>query len=220
MRISSIVLTLNLSLGALAGADVPFAERDSRYELQPTDVVEVRFALTPQFNQTVEIQPDGYVSLDFGEVEIGGLTLPEAREAIVTLSSTRLRDPIVQVSLKDYERPHYIVGGEVAAPGRYPLRGDISAYAAISMAGGFKPSAKHSQVLLVRRLDDEVGRVMKLDLKRMRKHPEKAEDPLIERGDLLIVPQSPFSKIARIVQLANFGVFWSLNVRDAPTPDY
>src|SRR5579864_1347600 len=48
------------------------------YRLHPSDVVEVTFTVAPEFNQTLTVQPDGYVMLkDAGPVEAQGLTVPE-----------------------------------------------------------------------------------------------------------------------------------------------
>ena len=38
-------------------------ERFPRYRLRSGDVLELNFTFTPEFNQSVTIQPDGYVNL-------------------------------------------------------------------------------------------------------------------------------------------------------------
>lgn len=57
------------------------------YRLQPSDVVEISFTLAPEFNQTLTVQPDGYVTLkDAGMVAAQGLSLAEFSEAVKTAS--------------------------------------------------------------------------------------------------------------------------------------
>ena len=52
---------------------------EERYRLVPGDVVEVIYRYTPEFNQTVTIQPDGYVGLQIvGDLKLGGQPLQEA----------------------------------------------------------------------------------------------------------------------------------------------
>ena len=34
---------------------------EDRYRLQPGDVLDVQFRYSPEFNQTVSVQPDGYI---------------------------------------------------------------------------------------------------------------------------------------------------------------
>ena len=58
-----------LLLAAVFGA----APQQTRYQLKNGDTLDLTFVYVPEFNQTVTIQPDGYVSLrGVGEVrEIG-----------------------------------------------------------------------------------------------------------------------------------------------------
>src|SRR5262249_36765165 len=51
-------------------------ERHPLYRLRPSDVVNISFTVAPEFNQTLTIQPDGYVTLkDAGFVYAQGLDL-------------------------------------------------------------------------------------------------------------------------------------------------
>src|SRR4029077_21220714 len=38
-------------------------KRNWRYRINPSDTLELTFALTPEFNQKVTVQPDGYITL-------------------------------------------------------------------------------------------------------------------------------------------------------------
>ena len=54
--------------------DSPSAMRVT--SLQPNDVIELQYRYTPEYNQTVSIQPDGFVTLQLlGDLKISGLTL-------------------------------------------------------------------------------------------------------------------------------------------------
>ena len=58
-------------------------ERHPLYRLRPSDVVEISFTVAPEFNQTLTVQPDGYVMLkDAGMVEVQGLNLQEFSDAV------------------------------------------------------------------------------------------------------------------------------------------
>src|SRR5215510_11442912 len=73
---------------------------ENRYRLQPGDVIEVQFRYTPEFNQTVTVQPDGYVSLEIGgDLKVAGLTVEETRQAILAQAATRLQDPVASIVL-------------------------------------------------------------------------------------------------------------------------
>ena len=58
-----------------------FTPRNQRYRIQPNDVIEMSFRFTPEFNQVVTVQPDGFTPLqDAGEVKMAGLTVNEATD--------------------------------------------------------------------------------------------------------------------------------------------
>lgn len=145
-------------------------ERRPLYRLRPSDVVEVTFTVAPEFNQTLTIQPDGYVTLkDAGLVLAQGLTVPEFSEQIQKAYAGYLHDPQASVTLKDFERPFFVVGGEVGKPGKYELRSDTTVAEAVQIAGGFRQQSKHSQVVLFRRVNDDLVETRLLNLKKMLK---------------------------------------------------
>src|SRR5215469_9750923 len=199
MRIVSITLPLLLAASALCQT-AGFADRDPRYRLQPSDVIEVHYRYTPEFDQTVTIQPDGFAVLQVvGDVKLQELTLDQAKTAILAKASDRLKDPEITLALKDFEKPYFMVGGEVTNPGKFEMRGQVTAIQAIAMAGGFKSaSAKHSEVILYRRVNGDLARAEILDLKILM-NPKSAPEPLadLRPGDLLVVPQNRISKIER-----------------------
>lgn len=186
-----------------------FSEHDPRYRLQPTDILEIHYRYTPEFDQTVTVQPDGFVTLQIvGDLKLQALTLEQAKAAILEKASLRLREPEVTLLLKDFEKPYFVVGGEVANPGRFEMRGTITAVEAIAMAGGFKTaSAKHSQVILFRRFGDDLAKTQILNLKAAMS--ASAKEPLsdLQSGDLLIVPQNRVSKVERVIKWVAVGAF-------------
>src|SRR5580704_14119050 len=59
-----------------------------RYRVQRTDVFTLAFPLVPEFNQTVTVEPDGYIALQgIGEIYVIGDTLTELTDAIRTAYS-------------------------------------------------------------------------------------------------------------------------------------
>lgn len=180
------------------------------YRLRPSDVVEVTFTVAPEFNQTLTIQPDGYVSLkDAGLVNAQGLDLQEFREAVEKAYRGYLHDPEAAVMLKDFEHPYFIVGGEVGKPGKYELRSDTTVVEAVQIAGGFTPQSKHSQVVLFRRVNDDLVEARLLDVKRMLGARGLKEDAHLRPGDMVFVPQNTISKIARYLSRPSLSMYVS-----------
>ena len=178
------------------------------YRLRSSDVVEVSFTVSPDFNQTLTIQPDGYVALrDAGMVTAEGLTLPEFSDAVRQAYRGYLHDPEVAVALKDFERPYFTVGGEVGRPGKYELRSDTTVAEAVQIAGGLTSQSKHSQVILFRRVNDDLVETRLLNLKKMMKQNGLREDAHLRPGDLIFVPQNTISKIARYLTRPSLSMY-------------
>jgi len=183
-------------------------ERRPLYRLRPSDVVEVTFTVAPEFNQLLTVQPDGYVALkDAGMLTAQGLTVPEFREQVEKAYAGYLHDPEAAVTLKDFERPFFVVGGEVGKPGKYELRSDTTVAEAVQIAGGFTQQAKHSQVVLFRRVNDDLVEARLLNLKKMLKRNGLKEDAHLRAGDLVYVPQNAISKMARFLSRPSMSMY-------------
>ena len=182
--------------------------RHPLYRLQPSDVVEVSFTVAPEFNQTLTVQPDGYVMLkDAGLVEAQGMNLEEFSAAVEKAYRGYLHDPQAAVALKEFEHPYFIVGGEVGKPGKYELRSDTTVAEAVQIAGGLTSQSKHSQVVLFRRVNDEMVETRLLNLKKMLKQSSLKEDAHLRPGDMVFVPQNTISKLARFLSRPSVSMY-------------
>jgi polysaccharide export outer membrane protein len=191
--------TGNLALGR---------ERRPLYRLTKSDVLELSFLFTPEFNQTVTIQPDGFITLrDAGHLMAEGQSVPELEQAIIAIYSKTLHDPRVTVAVKDFEHPYFVVSGEVARPGKYELHGSKTMAEGLAIAGGFTQQSRHSQVVLFRRVSAELMEAHVVDVKRMLKRRNLREDPYLQPGDLVYVPHSVISQIMRFMPATNMGMY-------------
>ena len=180
--------------------------RSKRYRLNPGDVLEISYRYTPEFNQTVTIHPDGFIVLPIvGDVELAGLTLSEAKQLILKKASQRLRDPEISIFLKEFQRPYYIVAGEIVSPGRFEMNEEITALQAVMLAGGFKGSAKTSKVFVFRKINKEMAEVKMLDLKKIKTTSDLENDLNLETGDIVFVPRNKFSKFEKYIRLTSIG---------------
>jgi polysaccharide export outer membrane protein len=184
--------------------------RNPRYQLCKDDVLQLNFALTPEFNQTVTVQPDGYITLlGVGDLHVEGQTVPDVTESIRAAYAKTLHDPILTVRLIEFEKPYFIAGGEVGHPGKFELRGDTTLTEAIAIAGGFTESSKHSQVWLFRRVSNDWVETRQFDLKKMLKSGNLREDAHLRPGDMLYVPRNTYSKVKRFIPVATLGTYFN-----------
>jgi len=179
-----------------------------RYQLKPGDVIEVQFRYSPEFNQTVTIQPDGYIALEItGDLKIAGMTVEQARQAILKKASVRLQDPVANVILKEFQRPFFVVAGEVTQPGKIEMRERVTAIQAIMLAGGLKETARSSQVIVFRQINSDMAEVKLLNLKSIRHTSDLENDLTLQPGDMVYVPRDKMSKVERFMRLASVAAF-------------
>lgn len=187
---------------------------EERYVLLPGDVIDIQYRYTPEFNQTIAVQPDGYISLQIGgDVKVSGRTLDQVRELILTKARTRLAAPELTVILKEFQKPYVVVAGEVAQPGKFELREKLTAIQAVLLAGGFKDSAKSSQIVVFRKLNAETAEVRTLNFKTLRHTGDLENDLTLQPGDMILVPRNRISKIERYVRLASMAAFLNPIIR-------
>jgi polysaccharide export outer membrane protein len=190
-----------LSLGMeQADSDHPTLEhRNPRYRVMRDDILVLTFPLSPEFNQTITVEPDGYVTLlGAGSVYIQEMTVPEVIEALKKAYSKILRDPIIDVDLKDFQKPFFIVSGQVGKPGQYDLRYDTTVLQAIAIAGSFTAESK-TQVFLFHRVSSGWVEVKKLSLRNMLHGKNVNEDVHLQPGDMIYVPVNFISNFKKYV---------------------
>jgi polysaccharide biosynthesis/export protein len=191
-----------------SGANTQFQQRYPRYRIEAGDQFDVNFDLSPEFNQTVTVQPDGYVTMrGVGDLHVQGQTVPELMDTLRKAYGKILNSPIISVVLKDFEKPYFIADGQVGKPGKYDMRGDITLTQAIAIAGGFTDAAKHSQVLLYRKVNDQWMEGKLINVKEMENSHSLKEDPLLHPGDMLFVPKNRLSKYKQFIPSANAGAY-------------
>ncbi len=194
-----------------AGGSAPqFATRDPRYKIAASDTFDLTFPLSPEYNQLgVTVEPDGFVTLfAVGDIKVAGLSIPELTASVRSAYGKILHDPIVSIVLKDFNKPYFIADGQVGHPGKYDLRAETTLTQAIAIAGGFTEDAKHSQVVLFRRVSDEWVSTQVIDVKKMEgKDKTLKEDPYLHPGDTVFVPKNRISKIKPFLPAYNTGTY-------------
>jgi polysaccharide biosynthesis/export protein len=194
-----------------AAPDKTFSDRHPRYRIEAADSFDLTFELNPEFNQTVTVQPDGYVTLrGVGDVLVKGQTVPQLTETLKGAYSKILNNPLISVVLKDFDKPYFIADGQIGKPGKYDLRGDVTLTQAIAMAGGFTDASKHSQVVLFRKAENGWYTGETFNVKKMERSKNLHEDPMLQPGDMLFVPKSVYGKGRIFIPGSSMGAFFPL----------
>ena len=109
---------------------------------------------------TREVQVDSGGRITFpliGSFAVAGRTVRDVEAMIVdALKPDYFANPIVSVEVLTY-RDFYIIG-EVAAPGPYPYRGNMTIVTGVAMAGGFTYRAVTDEFMITRDEKSYCGR--------------------------------------------------------------
>ncbi|MCZ8086582.1 MAG: polysaccharide biosynthesis/export family protein [Brevundimonas sp.] len=194
--------------------DIPFAdwtEAEPEYLLYPGDQLDVATPTAPELNRQVTLGPDGRISLPLiGQVMAADRTLVELEASVSQAYASQLRRPEVEVTLRQAGPLKVWVDGEVRTPGVYDMPGDIDAYQAIVLAGGFLPGARAQEVALIRRGPGGRRMMRAIDLR-----PRRGEIVALRRADILFVPRTTLAELATFfTQVRNalpIGFSYSIN---------
>jgi polysaccharide biosynthesis/export protein len=173
-------------LSVLAIALLPMtAMADDDYVIGNGDVVEINVLNLPALHRRLTVGPDGKIAVPpLGMLVAAGLTAEQLRTAMQKQLTERnvARDPDVTVEIAEY-RPVFL-NGDVAKPGEYGYRADLTVRKAVAMAGGYGLLAElrgFTPLMEAAKARGEVGtvaiEVATQRLKVMRLNAELADEP-------------------------------------------
>ena len=148
--------------------EVPAATGEVRaarqFRLGPNDIVRVGVHGHPELSTPASerfdgtrVDPDGHLSLPLiGPIQVDDLTLMEAREEVATAYARYMKEPRIDLSIIEFAARRFYLYGEVEEPGAYPMDRPLNVYQALTFGGGFKPTAKRSQIVVLRETPEEV----------------------------------------------------------------
>jgi polysaccharide export outer membrane protein len=149
---AAILLTASVVAAQIPPSPEPAPSID--YRVGPGDVLEVEVFGNPDLSRNPTVQTNGMVTLTLlGEVPVAGLTLAEIKARLTELlGRDYLVNPQVDVRVKEFLSQFVTMAGEVATPGRRPLRGGRTRLIDVLVeAGGL--SSRASGELVVSRAD-------------------------------------------------------------------
>jgi polysaccharide export outer membrane protein len=185
------------------------------YHLQPGDTIEVHHILDADYNAVVVVAPDGRISVPGinQPIRAQGLTIAELSHEMDQRfqKDNGLAHPYFALILRSFGSLQVFVGGEVQRPGYLEMSGGPrSVMQTITAAGGFLPTARTSEVLVLRPLADGKQEIFSVDLDKVVHGTDLTQNVAIHPLDTVIVPRS---------DIANLDLFMDQYVRLAlPIP--
>ncbi len=162
----------------------------SSFQLQTGNRLEIVVYREEDLSGIYEIDPSGKLIFPLiGEVQAAGLEIEKLREELTSRLKKYLVDPQVSVSRSEDSTKSISVLGHVMKPGIYDYAPGSTLMRLVSTAGGFAESANKRKIKIVRAVNGEkkVIVINSLDIIN-----GTADDPKLESGDIIFVPESIF----------------------------
>lgn len=156
MRLAAAAFAVALFLPrGLSAADPPTRADTSpisgEYRLGAGDKLRIEVYKDPQVSQSVQIRPDGKITLPLvGDIEATDRTPIELRDQITKSLREYITNPVVTVIVVEALSAQVFVTGEVAKSGPVPIHGPLNIIQALAMAGGFNEWANRKDVRILR----------------------------------------------------------------------
>jgi protein involved in polysaccharide export with SLBB domain len=165
-------------------------------------VVQVGSATLAPKEMQVMVDQNGEITLPYllqSPVACDGLGLEPLKQKLVKEYSVYIRQPQVSVTFGPYDQHNGVspwgtvkVMGEVAQPGpiNMPATMDMTVTKVLQVAGGVKPFADKSRIL-VTRCDKEGRRTRtRIDLREIGEDGRFDKDMVLKAGDVVYVPET------------------------------
>jgi len=151
-------------------------------------------------NETVTVRPDGRISLQLvPEITAAGLTPAQLTDSLVQSYAKELANPGITVLVRSFSSQRVYVDGEVNKPGMVALAGPLTVMQSIAEAGGLKDTAKPSQILVIRKTQDNKPLAITVDIDDARNAAQGSQDILLAPYDIVYVPKSAVANVNQFI---------------------
>lgn len=178
------------------------AASDNDYQLGNGDIVHISVFQNPDLTLDARISESGVITYPLiGNVELGGLPIGVAEQRITSLLKEGgfVRQPQVNILVKQNNGNLVSVLGQVIRPGRYPLETfNMKVSDILAIAGGVAASGSDS-IILVGMRDSKPFR-KEIDIDDMFIGNNMAEDSVVRGGDVIYVHRAPMFYVYGQVQ--------------------
>jgi len=169
-------------------------QQPPEYRLQPGDDIEIKFEYVSERNDRQIVGPDGRIVMPLvGVVTAEGRSVTQLARELEQRYAPQMRDPRITVILRATSGFKVFVGGDVGQPGAVTLTGRVGAMEAIVLAGGFRDTARLSEVVLIRRGPDNRPMLRTLDMRAFLSYG--AMDVPLMPYDIVYVPRSAIGEV-------------------------
>ncbi len=172
----------------------PISARE--YTIQAGDLLDIKFFYNPELNEQVTVRPDGRIALQLvKEIDAAGKTPVQLTDLLTGKYAPQIKNPEITVLVRSFSTQKVYVDGEVNKAGLVSLAEPMTVLQAVAQAGGFKDTAKRSEVILIRRGMDNKRITMTMDMENAIDGSDRAQDQLLMPYDIVYVPKSNVANV-------------------------
>lgn len=156
------------------------------YRIGADDELMISVWHEPELSQAVVVRPDGIITLPLlNDVRVAGMTTEELQAALTEKLKVLVNDPQVTVSVKSVKSQRVFLMGSVGKQGAYPMIGNLTVLQLIAQAGGLGPFAKTRAIYILRH---DNGKEIRIPVNYKKALSGKGGDPVLQSGDMVVVP--------------------------------
>ena len=156
------------------------------YKLGPGDKLRVEVYKQEQLSQTLQIRPDGKITLPLvGDVPAAGSTPLELRDTLSTALKDYVQNPVVTVIVQEAVAAQISIIGEIGSPGIQVLNGSTTVLQALARAGGLREFADKGKIRILRQNGTRTDTIP-FDYRKALKG--EIEPVYLQPGDTIVVP--------------------------------
>lgn len=164
------------------------ATNDPSYTIGPQDILDVNVWKEPDVSRTVQVRPDGKISLPLlDDIQAVGLTPKELTDSITENLKKYMENPEVTVIVTQINSLRVYLIGQVTRPGAYPLLPGMTILQAISSAGGLAQFANGKKIYLMR-TEKGIPTKYPFNYKDVIEGRKPEQNLALKPGDTVIVP--------------------------------
>jgi polysaccharide export outer membrane protein len=163
------------------------------YTIGPGDRFEIAVIGESSFPKEYVVSSDGTVDFPFlHRQRVAGYEAQDMASHVrdLLVEGGFFRDPVVIVSVKEFNSKRVTIGGAVTKPGDVPFMPNLTLLRVITGAGGFTAVASHNNVLITRRLPDGQRATASFSVDAISEG--RASDVLLQAGDNIYVYERNF----------------------------
>jgi polysaccharide biosynthesis/export protein len=171
----------------LAPAQLHAAE----YVIGADDVVFISVLGNQELDTVARVNPAGKISVPLaGDVQAAGLTAEELAAQITRILSTKIRNPVISVSLREINSYRVYMLGSVARPGVVASKSEITLLQALALSGGAVPGADLTLAYVARGNER-----LNVDFRKLLMEGDLSQNVVLKPEDVVVLPINPRNEV-------------------------